>query len=97
MVFRFVCLFLHCRINIKEDSLEYFTSRKDADSTLNEAKGKINMENLQSVRAFDDRSFQLEAGPDRVYLLKAESKHEADRWVNSLLQFIREKRVRDTK
>ena len=53
----------------------------------------IQLENLRSVKKFDEFSFQLDAGPDGVFLLRTESYAQMSCWVKELDKYIKDRQV----
>lgn len=83
------------RVNPKEDRIEYFSSKQSA--LIDEPSGTISLANLRSIKRFDDNSFNIDGGPDGVYLLRTDSQAQLTCWMNEIDSYIRARQVSNFK
>ena len=81
------------RINAHRDSLDYFNTKSQAESPRSNPSMSIQLSNLISVKRFDDNAFQLDAGPDGVFLLRTDSQAQFTCWMEGLETYIRSRKV----
>ena len=79
-------------MNVGREKIEYYATQKTAEKG-ERASGTIDLVNLKAVKKFDNLTFQLECGPDGVYLLRAETNAELAIWMTGLETYLKEKMV----
>ena len=79
-------------MNVGREKIEYFTSQKAAEKS-DPASGTIDLVNFRGIKKFDDLTFQLDGGPDGVYLLRTGSNSELTSWMTGLETYLKEKTV----
>lgn len=87
-----IYILLTIRVNVGSEKVEYFSTKK-ASQKASQPSGTIDLTNLKSVKKFDSLTFQLDGGPDGVYLLRADSGAELTCWINGLDSYLKEKSV----
>jgi predicted AAA+ superfamily ATPase len=80
------------RVNRPANRLEYFPNRIKSETGV-EPSGFILLENLKSVRKFDETSIQIDAGVDGVLLLRNDSQALLQYWIDELNRYITSYRV----
>lgn len=83
-------------INTVKDRIEYFHKKSDFSSNANDPAGKIMLSNIKSVKKFDNKSFQLDAGIDGSYILRAESIAQLTVWITGLETYVKARQVINT-
>lgn len=78
---------------MEKNRLDYFPSRSSAFDGITKPSGSVQLENLRSVKKFDEFLFQIDAGPDGVYMLRADSYANLACWVNELDRYIKARQV----
>ncbi len=84
---------IYISTNLEKNRLEYFSSRTAAFDGVTKPSGSIQLENLKSVKKFDEFLFQLDAGVDGVYMLRADSYANLACWVNEFDRYIKARQV----
>lgn len=79
-------------MNRSASRLEYFPNKSKADAGA-EPSGFILLENVRSVRKFDENSIQIDAGTDGVLHLRNDSQALLQYWIDELNRFIASYRV----
>ena len=78
------------RINPMSESLDYFATKSEAHGSPSRS---FNLENLKSIKKFEENTFQLDFGLDGVCTLRADSLVQYTCWFEGLEKYIKERAV----